>query len=665
MKNENFTIENLSDIRNIIDFSQWKNEENLLVQIFSGQGTVGLMKSSAIIEEELPNAKIIGTTTAGEISDTEVSTSKIVVSISSFVATTLKGELFIGTLDSFSCGQKVAETLFTPKTKLVIIFTDSSPVFNVEDFLDGVTSANRNVVIAGGIGGNNGKSTGIAVSFGSIFTLRGIVAIAFESDVLEIRNDYNFNWQPIGKEFTVTKAKGNTLLELNRVKAIDVYKKYFGEESLLDTGLAFPLIRKKRGTLIARAMLKINDDESLFYGGNFKVGEKVRFGVGNIGLILEDSKLSSSKLENQNIEAVFIYSCIARFRLLSKQIEFEISPFKNIAPTSGFFTYGEFYHVKNRNSLLNQTMTYVALSENINKKTSHKQPSFEETSFSLKTMKSLINFFNVVVDELNDAQDKIIEKNKIIDDSLQHALFLQESLLPKEKKLKSFFKDYFVIWQPRDRVGGDIYFFQEFRDEAVFILVDAIGHGIPGALITMSIKATENALIKRFERVVSISPSIVLHMFRENFRNLVQGTQQNLIGFDGAVVVINKRHGRVLFSGANIGLCYVDEDGFFNKISGDRISIENRNRVEREKNFKEHCIKAHKGRKFYISSDGFKDQIGGENDFPFGKKRCANEVVKIYKKDFSNQKDRLLEVFNDWKGENFQTDDITFVGFEI
>jgi serine phosphatase RsbU (regulator of sigma subunit) len=665
LKSENFTIENYSDIRNMINFSQWKNEENLLVQIFSGQGTVGLMKSSTILEEELPNAKIIGTTTAGEISDSEVSTSKIVISISSFTATTLKGDLFTGTLDSFSCGQKVAETLFSPQTKLVIIFTDSSPVFNVEDFLDGITSINRNVIVAGGIGGNNGKSTGVAVSFGSIFTLRGVVAIAFESDILEIRNDYNFNWQPIGKEFTVTKAKDSTLLELDRVKAIDVYKKYFGEESILDTGLAFPLIRKKRGTFIARAMLRINDDESLFYGGNFKVGEKVRFGVGNIGMILEDSKLNSSKLEDQNIEAIFTYSCVARFRLMSKQIEFEIQPFRNLAPTSGFFTYGEFYHMKNRNSLLNQTMTYITLSENIHKNTSHKKQSFEETSFSLKTMKSLINFFNVVVDELNEAQDKIIEKNKIIDDSLQHALFLQESILPKEEKLTSFFKDYFVIWQPRDRVGGDIYFFQKFRDEAVFILVDAIGHGIPGALITMSIKATENALIKRFERVISISPSIVLQLFQENFINLTKGTQQNLIGFDGAVVVVNKRHGRVLFSGANIGLCYVDKDGIFNQISGDRISIENRNRVKKEKNFKEHCIKAHKGRKFYISSDGFKDQIGGKNDFPFGKKRCANEVIKIHNRDFDYQKEKLLEVFNDWKGENSQTDDVTFIGFEI
>ena len=38
-------------------------------------------------------------------------------------------------------------------------------------------------------------------------------------------------------------------------------------------------------------------------------------------------------------------------------------PLQDIAPTSGFFTYGEFFTSK-KNELLNQTMTIVSLQEN-------------------------------------------------------------------------------------------------------------------------------------------------------------------------------------------------------------------------------------------------------------------------------------------------------------
>lgn len=44
----------------------------------------------------------------------------------------------------------------------------------------------------------------------------------------------------------------------------------------------------------------------------------------------------------------------------------EILPLKNIANISGFFTYGEFFNHKNKNYLLNETMTILTLSESIN-----------------------------------------------------------------------------------------------------------------------------------------------------------------------------------------------------------------------------------------------------------------------------------------------------------
>lgn len=53
---------------------------------------------------------------------------------------------------------------------------------------------------------------------------------------------------------------------------------------------------------------------------------------------------------------------MARRRFLEETISTELTPFSNIAPTSGFFTYCEFYKADNC-ELLNQTMTVISLSE--------------------------------------------------------------------------------------------------------------------------------------------------------------------------------------------------------------------------------------------------------------------------------------------------------------
>ena len=58
---------------------------------------------------------------------------------------------------------------------------------------------------------------------------------------------------------------------------------------------------------------------------------------------------------------------MARRRFLGEKIKYEIKPFSQIAPVSGFFTYGEFFY-KSKTQFLNQTMTVLFMSEKENKK---------------------------------------------------------------------------------------------------------------------------------------------------------------------------------------------------------------------------------------------------------------------------------------------------------
>ncbi len=684
MRTDNYIIDIDSRVDSVIDFSIYSKNSSLLIQVFSGVGALGLKRVIGEVKRALPNSHIIGTTTDGEIINSSVGVEKIVISISSFQKTQLKSVSILEGKSSFHLGQEIVKQIVTNRTKLVIMFSDANSI-NAEELMDGVSSLNPDLMIAGGIAGNNGTFSGITLAHEDLLTLQGVVAVALDSDELQVYNDYNFNWQPIGKEFKVTKAEGNILYELDGENIIDVYAKYFGDEvvaQLPRTGIEFPLVIKRNGVNIARAMLDRNGDESLTFAGNLDIGETAQFGIGNIELILENSIMYSDKLKDRGIESFFIYSCMARRRLMPDHIHLEIEPFSKIAPVSGFFTYGEFFHSNGRNELLNQTMTYISLSESSSnlQKSNFQDSLFQENrrdvnrDSSLNTIKSLIHLVNTTVKELNSTIDELHkvqqdrdEKGKVLEESLEYASYIQRNVIPPDGKIDLFFKNYMVIWEPRDRVGGDIYFFEEFGDEAILILVDAVGHGIPGAFITMSIKAIEQSIVRRCLDIKEKSPAKILEVFDKSMKHLNSGSQidNNVMGFDGVVLLINKVTKTIKFSGANSKLCQLTKEGEHIRWSGDKFSIGYDRRREREKIFSEIEIDIRDGDRFYVATDGFRDQIGGDRGFPFGRKKCKKLMSQIYNRPFVEQRKEFLDTLREWQKENLQTDDITLIGFEV
>ncbi len=66
---------------------------------------------------------------------------------------------------------------------------------------------------------------------------------------------------------------------------------------------------------------------------------------------------------------------------------------------------------------------------------------------------------------------------------------------------------------------------------------------------------------------------------------------------------------------------------------------------------------------FYMSTDGFLDQLGGLKRFSFGSKRFKNLLMEIRHYAFDKQADRMLRVFHEYKADHDRQDDVTVVGF--
>lgn len=379
-----------------------------LIQIFSGILDPDIIDSVVkTILEKLPESVIIGTTTGGEILNGKMLDENIVLSLSLFDQTALKSIHLAGD-DSESMGKEIADSIVDDDTKCVIMFADGLKC-NGDAILRGFNKvSSKDIIVAGGMSGDNYHFEHAYCIHGDQIFENGVVAVALSNPDLEVFHTYNLSWSPIGKKMTVTKSDGNLVYEIDHQPIEDVYAKYLGKdvvERMPESTIEFPLIIEEGGVHIARSMIAIPEDHNgIIYAGELPEGSVVRFGVGSQNMVGKSSKESYFLAKENPIEAVFIYSCIARKTFLGKDLEHEFYPLEKIAPLSGFFTYGEFYQGSDGSKLLNVTTTVLGLSETkrIKEDISLKESDFLHSGF---TINALMNLVNVTLEE-NEAYAK-------------------------------------------------------------------------------------------------------------------------------------------------------------------------------------------------------------------------------------------------------------------
>ena len=256
---------------------------------------------------------------------------------------------------------------------------------------------------------------------------------------------------------------------------------------------------------------------------------------------------------------------------------------------------------------------------------------------------------------------RIEAANKMVMDSIRYAKSIQASLLPDLTKVKTYLPNSFFIWQPRDIVGGDIFYVESYDDGLIIAVIDCTGHGVPGAFMTMvastslrRIVGDENChepaqILKRLNLMVKTS--------------LQQDTKhaKSDDGLDAALCLVNLTEKSLTFAGAKLPL-YCIYDGKIDVIKGDKQSLGYK-KSKVDFNFTTHTVTLKTGMSFYLATDGFLDQLGGSKRFSYGTKRFKNLLLENYQRSFTEQSQTLLEAFNDYKGENDRQDDVTVVGF--
>lgn len=273
------------------------------------------------------------------------------------------------------------------------------------------------------------------------------------------------------------------------------------------------------------------------------------------------------------------------------------------------------------------------------------------------------------ITEMEKAKKEIEEIHKSTKDSIEYASLIQGALIPNNNSFRKYFKDFFAIWHPKDLVGGDIYLFEELRneEECLLMVIDCTGHGVPGAFVTMLVKAIERQIVSKIKHSdEEVSPSNLLSVFNKSMKHLLKQEDIESIsnaGFDGGILYYNKKEKIIKYSGAETPLFYV-EDGELNMIKGSRHSIGYK-KSDVGYTFEEHVIDVKEGMQFYLTTDGYYDQNGGEKGFPFGKKRFKNIIKEYHEESFADQQEIFIDELSKYENGSIRNDDVTLIGLKI
>jgi PAS domain S-box-containing protein len=263
--------------------------------------------------------------------------------------------------------------------------------------------------------------------------------------------------------------------------------------------------------------------------------------------------------------------------------------------------------------------------------------------------------------EVKESEQRAAAANQLILQSLRYASRIQSAVLPARRELNAVAADHFLIWEPRDIVGGDFFWFQPINDGYAVMVGDCTGHGVPGAFMTL---IAWGLLDRMLRQVPNDKPSQLLTGLHRGVQSLLGQNEEDGETDDGlevGVCFIKPEKRQMTFAGARFSLWRANDEGVI-EIKGDRKGLGYR-RYPPDATFTDFTLPFANSDRFYLTTDGLIDQIGGPRGRSFGKRRFQDLLKKYRGASMSEQEESLRRAFAKYQGQQLRRDDLTVLGF--
>lgn len=275
-------------------------------------------------------------------------------------------------------------------------------------------------------------------------------------------------------------------------------------------------------------------------------------------------------------------------------------------------------------------------------------------------------------DEIASQRDIVLQQktqieayHKALKDSIYYAENIQKAVLPGENHLNELLQNFFVLYIPRDIVSGDFFWAFSKNNITYLAVADCTGHGVPGSLMSMMAISYLNELMHSTEQLQTneILDLLRTHIIKSFGRSEQYSKMKD--GLDIVLIAVDRKNMLLQYSGANNPLYIVQSTkSHFELIElcADKMPVGYHTLM---KPFSKQTFQLSEGNIIYLTTDGYSDQFGGKEGKKFMRKHFKELLLHAANLTLSEQKEFLLQKFNDWKGNIYQTDDISIVGWKI
>ena len=260
---------------------------------------------------------------------------------------------------------------------------------------------------------------------------------------------------------------------------------------------------------------------------------------------------------------------------------------------------------------------------------------------------------------LLEIKNKEIEHQKSeIVDSINYAKRIQTATLGSPERVNELYDNSAIVFQPKDIVSGDFYWFHKVGNRFMFSVADCTGHGVPGAMMSMIGNNALNDAVK--EKGITPPSKVLEHLSMHVHTNFNKNVTEIKDGMDISFCELNTDTKVLQFAGAINPLIICKNNGEIIEVKGDKQFI-----GQKDSAYINHTIQLESGDCVYIMSDGFADQFGGANNKKFKISNFKALLPTINSHDAQYQAGFLTNTINDWKGSVEQTDDICLMIVKI
>jgi sigma-B regulation protein RsbU (phosphoserine phosphatase) len=310
--------------------------------------------------------------------------------------------------------------------------------------------------------------------------------------------------------------------------------------------------------------------------------------------------------------------------------------------------------VQSQNEIGNLSKTFNQMVRNIKKS----QEELEDANLNLEKK------VEERTSELNEKNHELQHKNDTIMQSIEYAKTIQSSILPTKNVLNKYFSAHFVLWKPRDIVGGDLFWFHPIgASDYLIAAIDCTGHGVPGALMTMTANSLLDSIVAGKAKN---DPGKILSILNTEIKaTLRKDSNETKVddGLDIGLCFVSPKKKSLTYAGAKIPL-YIVKNGELETVEADKNSI-GYNKTPLDAVYTNHTISIKGDEFFYLASDGYMSQLGGENEFPLGKKKFVQSILQNSNLSADEQVAKLEENFETYRKTNEQIDDMLVIGFKV